>query len=142
MGLEVVIYIKLVTIDIFYGFEKDFAFFFYISKAIVLKKCQKKHLKYTQCIRGQKRKKRQKATPSLHLQPNQSMKSKRDNKLDSIYTLTHSKNMYIKERKIAWSVSSKSLKALWFLSFYKVQNKHKGVAFQTFFLFFPTKAPC
>lgn len=33
-------------------------------------------------------------------------------------------------------------KALLFLSFYKVQNKHKGVALHAFFLFFPTKDPC
>ena len=53
----------------------------------------------------------------------------------------HSKNMYIKERKIAWSVSSKSSKALRFPSFHKVQNKHNGTAFHTFFLFFPIKTP-
>lgn len=33
-------------------------------------------------------------------------------------------------------------KALLFLSFYKVHNKHKGVALHAFFLFFPTKDPC
>ena len=81
-----------------------------------------------------------KPTPSFHLQPNQFMKSKRDKELDSICTLTHSKNMYMKEHKITWFVSSESLKALRFLSFHYVQNRHKGAAFQAFFLFFPTKA--
>ena len=33
-------------------------------------------------------------------------------------------------------------KALLFLSFYKVQNKHSGATFQAFFyLFLPTKGP-
>ena len=53
-----------------------------------------------------------KPTPSLHLQPHQYMKSKRDKEVDSICALTHSKNMYTKERKITWSVSSESSKAL------------------------------
>ena len=69
------------------------------------------------------------------------MKSKRDKELDSICTLIHSKNMYIKEHKIMWSISSESSKALRFLSFHNIQNRHKGATFQVFFLFFPTKAP-
>lgn len=48
-------------------------------------------------------------------------------KQDPKCTLTHSKTMYIKESKIAWSVNSGSSKALRFLSFHKIQNKHKGV---------------
>ena len=88
--------------------------------------------------KANKRRYGQKTTPSLHLQPNQSMKSKRGKEVDYICTLTHSKNMYMKERKIAWSVSSESSKALQFLSFHKVQNRYKGATFQAFF---PTKAP-
>ena len=89
----------------------------------------------------QKGGKDKKKTPSLHLLPNQSMKLKRDKELDPKCTLTYSKNLYIKEHKIAWFVSAESLKALWFLSFHKVQNKNREVALQAFFLFFPTKAP-
>ena len=82
----------------------------------------------------------QKTAPSPHLQPNQLIKSNKDKVLDSKCTLlTHSKNMYMKERKIAWSKSSKALR---FLSFQRVQNKHKGFALHAFFLFFPTKDPC
>ena len=82
-----------------------------------------------------------KTTPSSHLQPNQSIKSNKDNVLNPKCTLNHSKNIYMKESKIAWSVKSKSSKALQFLSFHSIQNKHKGVVLHTFFLFFPTKDP-
>ena len=74
-----------------------------------------------------------------YLQPNQSMKSKVDHEAQFTCTLTQSENMYKKDRKIAWSANSVSSKILLFLSFHKVQNKHKGTAFHTFFLFFPTK---
>ena len=67
-----------------------------------------------------KRRDSKKTTPSLHLQPNQSMKCKRDKEVNSTCTLTHSKNMYMKERKITWSFSLESSKALQFLSFHKV----------------------
>ena len=76
-----------------------------------------------------------------YLQPNQSMKSKMDHEAQSTWTLTQSENMYKKDRKIAWSSNSVSSKILLFLSFHKVQNKHKGAAFHAFFLFFPTKVP-
>ena len=69
------------------------------------------------------------------------MKLSKDHELEPTLTLTHSKNMYEKDHKIAWSISSVSSKALLFLSLHKEQNKHKGVAFHAFFLFFPTKEP-
>ena len=62
--------------------------------------------------------------------------------LDPKCTLTHSKNMCMKEHKIAWFIKSESLKALRFLSFHRVQNKYNRAALHTFFLFFPTKDPC
>ena len=43
---------------------------------------------------------------------------------------------------LAWSANWESSKALQFLFFHKVQNKHKLATLYTFFLFFPTKAPC
>ena len=85
------------------------------------------------------RKDSQKPTPSPHLQPNQS-KSNNDNVLDPKCTLTHSKNTYMKQCKIAWFVKSESSKTLWFLSFHRVKNKHKEAALHSL-LFFPTKDP-
>ena len=69
------------------------------------------------------------------------MKSKMDHEAQFTCTLTPSENMYKKDCKIAWSANSESSKILLFLSFHKVQNKHKGAAFHAFFLFFPTKVP-
>ena len=69
-------------------------------------------------MRDTKKKKQHHHRPTL--QHNQFMKSNKDNKLDPKGTLTYSKNVYIKEHKIAWSVKSKSLNAIQFLSFHKV----------------------
>ena len=49
--------------------------------------------------------------------------------------------VHIKDHKIAWSTNSESSMDLQFLSFHKVQNKHKEVALYIF-LYFPTKALC
>ena len=47
-------------------------------------------------------------------------KSNKDNKLRPKCTLTHFKNMYIKDRKIAWPAKSESSKTLQFLCFQRV----------------------
>ena len=117
-----------------------FYFIFLIGKVIVLK-ALKKLLKCTWCIQGQKKGGiHKKSTLSPHLQPSQSIKSNKDNELYPKYALTHSKNMSIKECRIAWSINSESSKALRFLSFHIVQNKNKWAIFQALFIFFPTKA--
>ena len=69
------------------------------------------------------------------------MKLSKDHELEPTLTLTQPKNMYKKDRKIAWSVSSVSSKALIFLFHHKDQKKHNEVAFHAFFLVFPTKEP-
>ena len=94
---------------------------------------------YTKYTRQQGQRGRKKQKQKLYLQPNQSTKSKMDHEARSTCTLTQSENMYKKDCKIAWSANSVSSKILIFLSFHKVQNKHKRVAFHAFFLFFPTK---
>lgn len=85
-----------------------------MGKGIVLKAPKKTPKLYMMHTRPKKGGIDKKTTPLLYLQPNQSMKSKRDKELDPKCTLTHSKNMYIKERKIAWSIRSKSSKVLHF----------------------------
>lgn len=59
-----------------------------------------------------------------------------------MWTLTHSRNMYLKDRLIVWSTFLVFSKAFLFLSFHKVLNKHKGVALRGFFFFFPTNDLC
>ena len=61
------------------------------------------------------------------------MKSNDNKVVDPKCTLIHSKNMYKKDCKIAWSVRLESSMTLRFLSFHKVLKKHKGVTFHAFF---------
>ena len=122
--------------------KENIAFFFSISKSNCIKKAWSTHESIHEVYKatrqqGQREKKKAKKIP--YLQPNQSKKSKMDHEVQSTCSLTQSENMYKKNRKIAWSVYSVSSKILLFLSFHKVQNKHKGAAFHAFFLFFPTK---
>ena len=56
--------------------------------------------------KGEKRRGTQKSTPSPHLQLGHSTKSNKDSELTPKCTLTHSKNMYIEDRKIVWSIKS------------------------------------
>ena len=46
----------------------------------------------------------------------------------NLITMTHSKNRCKKDLIIDWSATSEFSKALQFVSFHKVQNKHKEVA--------------
>ena len=96
--------------------------------------------KYTRSIQCNKAKREEKTRkPLLTTQPINEIEN---GPWSTIYwTLTQPENMYKKDRKIAWSANSVSSKILLFLSFHKVQNKHKGAAFHAFFLFFPTKVP-
>lgn len=55
-----------------------------------------------------------------------------------MYTLTHSKQLYIKDCLIVWSTFL--LKVL-FLFFHMSPNKYKGAALQPFFMFFSIKDP-
>ena len=100
----------------------------------------KVHTKHTRHLRPKKKRGTHKTTSSPHLQPSQSMKSNEDNKLKPTCTLIQSKNMYKMDCEIAWSANLESSKALWFLSFYKVQNKHKGATLHAFFTFLPNKS--
>ena len=77
-----------------------------------------------------------------HLELNQSMKSNMYKELSPMYTVTHPQKIYMKDYFIAWFPFSIFSKVLPFPSFQMVQNKHKGAAFQTFFLSFPKKDPC
>ena len=65
---------------------------FFSSKIIVLKAPKLYKIKEEEWT---------KSNSLFHLQSNQSMKSKRDKKVDPIYTLTHCKNIYIEKHKIA-----------------------------------------
>ena len=100
---------------------------------VVLKVPSKGHSKvnmmYTRHLRLKKKRDSINPTPLPHLQPNQTIKSNNDNKLKPKCTLTHSKNMYIKVRIIAWSIIMEFSKALRFLSFHEVQNNQKGAVF-------------
>lgn len=55
-----------------------------------------------------------------------------------MYTLTHSKQLYIKDCLIVWSTFL--LKVI-FLFFHMSPNKYKGAALQPFFMFFLIKDP-
>ena len=103
--------------------------FFFISKCNCIKKAKKIHLKvYTKYTRlkGLKREGKHKKPPTyLHL--NQLMKLSKDHELEPTLTLTQPKNMYKQDRKIAWSVSSVSSKALLFLSLHKDKINTMGL---------------
>ena len=60
----------------------------------------------------------------------------------SIYNLTHSKKVFIKESLIACCVCSESSKALLFVSFHSFQDRHTGAELLTFFCFLPTNESC
>ena len=72
----------------------------------------------------------QKTIPSPYLELSQSMKSTVNVNIewDHLCTLTHPKKLYIKECLTAWSAFSMLSKALIFLFFQMVQNKHMGTA--------------
>ena len=104
-------------------------------------------LKYTRCIQGNKAKKKRNSKKIIPLLTTQPMNEIENGPWCTIYMhpnpirKQNKGAAFHKDCKIAWSANSVSSKILLFLFFHKVQNKYKGAAFHTFFLFFPTKEP-
>ena len=77
-----------------------------------------------------------------HLHPNQAKNPTKEIELSTLVTLAHPHKVNRKEDFILWAEGASFSKTTLFLSSHNVQNKQRGAAIQTLFLFFPTLALC
>ena len=96
------------------------------------------HTKYTLNAQKTRQHKDKRANPLLNKQPIYKV-NQRQNVI--IYALAQFIKLYKKENLIACLAHLTSLNAFPFLSFHKVDIRHKGAALHAFSLLLPTKAP-
>ena len=77
-----------------------------------------------------------------HQRPNQSRKLKRVKGTSFIHPFAYDQRKQTKELFKLWIKSSSSSKAILFLVFQTIQNKHNGPPLHTFLRFLSTNEPC